>query len=240
MTASQLRLDSAGIADDQFFAVLQPRTATVAFRPAVSRQVIKPSADPSQIFGYGLVRTTLTPEIQPLEPADSSRSAAAFGAAAHRQDPVRPRALPSFADQLADVQVWLGLNKVQLARACRVERQTIYDWFARHYEPVGNNAQRVTQLYRLSVHIRERGCQPLRANVAERPLASGVSLLPTLLEPTLDLARAITVVDALIDAVGNEPPRTGDALRARLGWKPISEEQRQQNLDYNLERLRDR
>lgn len=240
-THSQLRLDSAGIADDQFSLALRPRTATtVAFLPTVSRHVLRRFAGLGEELSYGLVRTTPNPEVQPLVVADSSWSGAIFGTSTGRQLDARPRALPAFVDQLTEAQVWLGLNKVQLARSCRVERQTIYDWFARAYEPVGINAQRVTQLYRLATHIRERGSRPLRANVAERQMGNGISLLAQLVEPVLDLAQAIATVDALIDAVGTEPLRTGEALRARLGWKPLSEEQRQQNLDHTLDRLRSR
>jgi hypothetical protein len=233
-------MDSTGMADDQFSAALQPRTATVAYLTPVSRQVLKPTEDWSQTFSYGLVRTSTRPDVYPLQPVDSSQSAPFRNAGTGRRDERRLFALPSFADQLADVQVWLGLNKVQLARACRVERQTIYDWFARAYEPVGANADRVAQLYRLAAHVRERGSRPLRPNVAEKPLSEGVSLLATILAPFIDLDRARAATDALIDAVRNEPLRTGDALRARLGWKPLSEEQKQQNLDHNLERLRNR
>jgi hypothetical protein len=51
--------------------------------------------------------------------------------------------LPTTAAQLDEIQGFFGLSKSQLAKACRVQRQTIYDWYARRFEAEGRNAQRL-------------------------------------------------------------------------------------------------
>jgi hypothetical protein len=240
VTFGSLQLDSAGIAEDPLAGVFQPRTGTTAYSPTVAYRIVQASPGVAQMFGCRLTGTSLMPEIQPFEPAELSRSSTIYSVSPRKRLDVRPLTLPPFPDQLAEVQVWLGVNKVQLARICRVERQTIYDWFAKNYEPIGANAHRVAQLYRLAVHIRDRAGRPLDTGVPERQLADGSSLLTRLTESTIDLPQALEVTNALLGGADNSPSRTGDALRDRLGWKPIDETQRRDNLKYNLDSLRNR
>ncbi|HMA97652.1 MAG TPA: hypothetical protein VKP30_33435, partial [Polyangiaceae bacterium] len=54
--------------------------------------------------------------------------------------------LPLTAERLAAVQSFFGLSKTQLAQVCRVQRQTIYDWYAGNFEAEGDNASRLRRL----------------------------------------------------------------------------------------------
>jgi len=147
--------------------------------------------------------------------------------------------LRSTGEQLAAVQSALGLNKSQLAAVCRVKRQTIYDWYAGNFEAEGSNAQRLAKLYRVATLLRRAGVQPLPMRVVEKQLPSGNSLLALLCEDDVDPTQIRGAVLQLQLVPGATVKESARAQRERLGWAPLSEEQRQAQLEVNLDSLRD-
>lgn len=142
--------------------------------------------------------------------------------------------LPSTAEQLAAVQSALGLNKSQLADVCAVRRQTIHDWYAGNFAAEGANAARLAQLYRVVTTLRNAGLRSLPLRTVDKALARGGTLLSLLCAEELN-AGAIQGAVAEIQAASSAPKESARAQRERLGLAPLSEEQRQANLDSNLD-----
>jgi len=149
--------------------------------------------------------------------------------------PWHARALPSTGEQLAFVQQMYALNKTQLAEACLVQRQTIYDWYAARFEAEGENARRLGALYRLARSLKERGHPPLAPKAVERQLEDDGCVLDLLRAPHIDPER-IRHAAAQLRAV-MPPPNATSAReqRERLGWRPRSEQQRADRLASNLD-----
>ena len=149
--------------------------------------------------------------------------------------PWHARALPSSGEQLALVQQMFALNKTQLAEACLVQRQTIYDWYAAKFEAEGDNARRLGTLYRLARSFKERGHPPLAPKAAERQLENDGSLLDLLRASHVDAQR---IRHAAVQLRAVMPPPTATSAREqreRLGWRPRSEQQRADQLASNLD-----
>jgi hypothetical protein len=237
MTGMDVRVDSTGAIEDWLLAELRPRT-TASEQPTAERRLIRGALNLDRLAS--VLRVLITPRTCSIELAERGIAGSATNASSSKPDRVLLPPLPSYADQLADIQAWLGLNKVQLAQVCRVERQTIYDWFSRQYEPAGANAQRVTQLYKIAAKWRERGLARLPLRASERSLSDGGTLLDLLTTPEIDLARTESAMEALGGASVNEARPTAAAVRERLGWKPLDQRQREQSLSVNLDRLRRR
>jgi DNA-binding XRE family transcriptional regulator len=151
--------------------------------------------------------------------------------------PTQVQPLPSAGEQLAAIQSTFGLNKSQLANVCAVKRQTIYDWYAGNFEPEGTNADRVAALYQVVRAIRRSGFQPVPSKATEKPLASGKSLVELLRDHELD-ARQIRAAVAQLQT-RTIPTESAHDVRKRLGWAPLTEEQRQNQLESNLDSFLD-
>jgi len=80
------------------------------------------------------------------------------------------------------VQAFFGLSKSLLAKACRVQRQTIYDWYAGNFEAEGENEDRLQQLWRLT----ERLSASVPAMMVQRKRQDGSSLATLLAAEQLD------------------------------------------------------
>jgi DNA-binding XRE family transcriptional regulator len=151
--------------------------------------------------------------------------------------PTQVQPLPSAGEQLAAIQSTFGLNKSQLAAACAVTRQTIYDWYAGNFEPEGTNAERVSALYRLARMIRRSGFQPVPSKATDRPLPNGKSLFDLLSDHELD-ARQIHGGVAQLQS-RTVPAESALDVRKRLGWAATTDEQRQDQLESNLDSFLD-
>ena len=237
MTATEVHVDSTGAIEDWLLAELRPRT-TASEQPTAQRRLIIVPLSTERVTN--VLRVLITPKNFSVEATEPWITGSVSIAGSSKPDKAPLPLLPSYADQLADIQAWLGLNKVQLAQVCRVERQTIYDWFSRQYEPGGVNSQRVTQLYKIAAKWRERGLARLPSRASERPLFDGKSLLDLLTAPKIDIARTESAMEAVGFASVNETRSSAAAVRERLGWKPLDERQREQSLGVNLDRLRRR
>jgi DNA-binding XRE family transcriptional regulator len=152
---------------------------------------------------------------------------------------VRPsvQQLPSTAEKLAAIQSTFGLNKSQLATACSVKRQTIYDWYAGNFEAEGSNADRLAALYRLVTTIRRSGLQPVSSKSADKSLANGESLLELLGKDDVSHPQVLAAVQQLQSHT--VPTESARDQRERLGWEPLMEEQRESQLQSNLDSFLD-
>jgi DNA-binding XRE family transcriptional regulator len=141
---------------------------------------------------------------------------------------------PDPVQQLSTIQTRLGLSKVGLARACRVERQTIYDWYKEKFPPTGDNARRLNTLFRIANKAMKRGLPSLDPRHAGRILSDGKSLPELLSEELLDQMAIARAIEELAQQENLRRSRSARSIRERLGWKEPSEEQQNANLDYNL------
>jgi hypothetical protein len=139
----------------------------------------------------------------------------------------------STGERLAAVQSAFGLNKTQLAEVCSVKRQTIYDWYAGNFEAEGVNASRLDALYGLVMTIRKARLRPVPPRTVDRPLAGGEALIELLRREEID-ANAIQGAVAQLQSMVAPGPRS---RREQLGWAPLSEEQRQEQRELNLDYL---
>lgn len=145
------------------------------------------------------------------------------------------RLIPTSAEQLATVQAAFGLSKTQLSQVCKVQRQTIYDWYAGNFEAEGNNARRLTELYSIAESLRRAGRRPLLARTVSRTLSTGITLLDLLLEEEVDGEAVGAVVTQLDEATVTARSRGAAAVRERLGWTPASRRSLEENLESNLD-----
>lgn len=146
-----------------------------------------------------------------------------------------PRPLPATAEQLALVQTFFSLSKTQLASVCGVQRQTVYDWYARSFEAAGDNARRLAKIFKIVQRLQTAEPSPLSARLLKRPLESGASLLVMLSAPDLHADEIASVVTQLQAANETMRSRGAAGIRARLGWPARSQEAGQKNLEANLE-----
>jgi DNA-binding XRE family transcriptional regulator len=146
-----------------------------------------------------------------------------------------PQLLPTTAEQLASVQAAFGLSKTQLAQVCKVQRQTIYDWYAGNFEAEGNNARRLAAVYGIAESLRIAGRRPLLARAVSRALSTGSTLLDLLLEEEVDREAVSSVVAQLDEATVTARSRGAAAVRERLGWAPASQRSREETLESNLD-----
>jgi hypothetical protein len=150
-----------------------------------------------------------------------------------------PSLLPSTAEQLGMVQAFFGLSKSLLAKACRVQRQTIYDWYAGNFEAEDENAERLLRLFELTEELRGSGLTPLSASVAQRRRDDGSGLASLLTAEQIDRAAILRLCDQLGKATVQRRDRGAAALRRRLGWAEPDEQSRAETLAANLDSLVD-
>lgn len=179
-----------------------------------------PSSD--SLYPEGAFRQIVN---DPFEPSGDVRNTFVI------REPLAARA----AEVLVEAQARLGLSKSSLSRICGVARQTIYDWINKAHEPGEENLSKLELLDNLISYPRLRG-HALSRKWAKRQTVKGVSLLAVLERSTPDHALATEVLDELIfliekDRSTEQPTQTG---RARAGWPPLNEAQRERNLAYNL------
>src|SRR5690606_26948214 len=105
--------------------------------------------------------------------------------AGHAQE---PSLLPTTAEQLGRVQAFFGLSKSLLAKACRVQRQTIYDWYAGNFAAEGENAERLQQLWRLTERLSAKGLESVPSIMIQRKRQDGSTLASLLAAEQLDEA----------------------------------------------------
>lgn len=150
-----------------------------------------------------------------------------------------PRALPATAKQLAVIQSFFGLSKTQLAKACKVQRQTVYDWYAGKFEAEGANARRLAELFAIARGLEEGGRRPLSAKLVRRALASGLTLLDLLTAEVIDADKVVRVFSALDAQNAQRRAKGAVALRERLGWARPTTQSENESLEDNLDTLVD-
>lgn len=147
---------------------------------------------------------------------------AAFAAMEHVVSSLRPvndvTALP-VADQLAEIQASLSLNRSQLAEVLRVTRPTLYGWFG-GTAPRQENAERIEQVLRLLVGAGVSGENPLNARFVRRGFEGESSILEVLREAAIDESLARRRIE--------RAKALGDEVRGRIR----SREQRLETLGY--------
>lgn len=146
-----------------------------------------------------------------------------------------PSLLPTTAEQLGRVQAFFGLSKSLLAKACRVQRQTIYDWYAGNFEAEGENAERLQQLWRLTERLRANGLESVPSAMVQRKRHDGSSLAALLVAGQLDESAVERLCHQLGAATTQRRERGAAALRRRLGWKDADDESRAEALTSNLD-----
>lgn len=149
--------------------------------------------------------------------------------------PYDAHVLPPTAEQLAAVQTCFGLSKTQLAQVCKVQRQTIYDWYAGNFQAEGDHARRLAVLFGIAGSLRNEGHRPLSARMASRVLSSGSTLLDLLSEDDIDGKEVAAIVAQLDQATVIVRSHGAAAVRERLGWPPIAEKSADETLDSNLD-----
>jgi hypothetical protein len=143
--------------------------------------------------------------------------------------------LPTTAEQLGRVQALFGLSKSLLAKACRVQRQTIYDWYAGNFEAEGENAERLQQLWRLTERLSAKGLQSVPSAMVQRKRHDGSTLAALLSAEQLDEPAVERLCDQLAAATIERREHGAAALRDRLGWKDADDESRAETLTSNLD-----
>jgi len=143
--------------------------------------------------------------------------------------------LPTTAEQLGRVQAFFGLSKSVLAKACRVQRQTIYDWYAGNFEAEGINAERLHQLWCLTERLSASGLDSLPPTMVQRQRHDGSSLATLLAAEQLDEPALEGLCHQLGAATTERRERGAAALRRRLGWKEADDASRTEALNSNLD-----
>lgn len=146
--------------------------------------------------------------------------------------------LHTTAEQLGKIQESFSLNKTQLARICKVQRQTIYDWFAQNFEAVDDNAERLAQLFAIAIQFKTVNGPPLDSRAATRTLASGETLLELLTSDRVDEAKVLAACEALSRIT--ERRNSGSSareLREKFGWEEPTEGRSREILEGNLDDL---
>lgn len=156
--------------------------------------------------------------------------------AGHAQE---PSLLPTTAEQLGRVQAFFGLSKSLLAKACRVQRQTIYDWYAGNFEAESENAERLQQLWRITERLSARGLASVPSVMVQRKRHDGSSLAALLAREQLAEAAVERLCHQLVATTMERRERGAAALRRRLGWKGADDESRADTLTSNLDSLVD-
>lgn len=147
--------------------------------------------------------------------------------------PRAPVAIPDTAEKLALVQTRFGLNKTQLAEVCHVQRQTIYDWYARRFDAEGKNALRVDDLYSLARDSANL-LNSVSPKLCNKALESGKTLFALLSARTLrepDIKAALSELRAVVD---RRKPTLAER-RAALGFRERSAEERRALLASTLD-----
>lgn len=142
----------------------------------------------------------------------------------------------STPEQVRDILRFLGLTKTQLKDACRVSRQTLYDWLEGRFEPEAERAERLHHLHALALVARDAG-GPLSAKVVERARPDGRTL-PELLCATQPRYEELKGMVAAL--AGTTAARKGRSARARLeqlGGTPPSRAAQEATLADNLDKL---
>jgi len=152
--------------------------------------------------------------------------------------PVNASVLPdpvlTASGQLGFVQVRFGISKSQLARACKVERQTIYDWYHGKFVPAGTNGQRLNELFRLALRSQEMGHTPIDPKLVARVPLSGISLPDLLAEDVLNLKLVLDVLGQLSSQQTAVSARGAKQLKARAGVQALADAEGEANLRHNL------
>lgn len=139
-------------------------------------------------------------------------------------------------DKLAHIQARFGLNKTQLAQACQVQRQTIYDWYAGRFEAEGKNAQRLDELYKLALSLEQSSPTPIPSKLTEKALANSKSLSELLAARTLREAEIRSAVSELMAIASSRRPSLAQR-RAALGLSSPSASERRETLAGTLDDL---
>lgn len=147
--------------------------------------------------------------------------------------------LPPTAVQLASVQGFFGLTKKQLAEVCGVQRQTIYDWYAKKFEAEGEKARRLSRLFGLAERFKREGLKAVSERSSRRPLKSGETLVDLLTDE--DREKDLTMLVRELNWQDEEQrSKSAQAARERLGGRTLSLEERNSILEENLEDVVDR
>jgi transcriptional regulator with XRE-family HTH domain len=142
----------------------------------------------------------------------------------------------STPERIRDVLRFLGLTKTQLKDACRVSRQTLYDWLEGRFEPEAERAERLEHLHALALVAREAG-GPLSAKVVERKLPDGKTLAALLCAARPRYDELKRIVAALAGATAGRKGRSARARLEQLGGRPPSRGAQEATLADNLDKL---
>jgi hypothetical protein len=140
------------------------------------------------------------------------------------------------AERIRDILRYLGLSKTQLKDACRVSRQTLYDWLEGRFEPEAANSARLKEIHALALVVAAAGT-PLSARVVQAPLPDGSTLAQKLAEDAPHFEELKGFVTTLASASAAKRSRSAKALLERLGGVPPSEQAQDATLDDNLNKL---
>lgn len=153
---------------------------------------------------------------------------------ARRPVVLRPNDSGDPVAQLTAVQTRFGLSKVDLAKACGVQRQTVYDWYKDKFVPMSENARRLSALFDLAKEAKTRGILALNPRLAIRPLTSGRRLPELLAAETLDREEIHRALAELSGIESTRQLRSARTVRESLDWDEPSSEGQEANLRNNL------
>ncbi|MGB8931721.1 MAG: helix-turn-helix transcriptional regulator [Anaeromyxobacteraceae bacterium] len=140
------------------------------------------------------------------------------------------------ADRIRDILRYLGLSKTQLKDACRVSRQTLYDWLEGRFEPEAANAARLKEIHALALTVAAAGT-PLSARIVQSPLPDGRTLALALAESAPHFEELKGFVTTLASVSAAKKSRSAKSLLERLGGTPPSEHSQDATLDDNLSKI---
>lgn len=146
------------------------------------------------------------------------------------------RAAVSTPERIRDTLRYLGVAKTQLADACRVSRQTLYDWLEGRFEPEAGNAERLEAIHSLAIVARDAGA-PLSAKLVQRQLTSGRTFAEMLADERPSYEELRGVVSALASSTAARKGQSAQAVLERLGGKMPPRDDQDATLDENLRDL---
>ena len=205
-----------------------------AYATIASLTTVNPTADAAEGFKRYFPQGTTSQTV--IEPEETSASHTTIeqqvsGTAA------RPGLLLPAGPLIHEVLEQLGLTKTQLKDACRVSRQTLYDWIRGKHEPDEANTERLAQLHEIAMLASEHPNGTLRSRLLTRVIFDGASFLDLLSAPVLSMPQLKQALDVLLKLNADIKQQTARATYQRLGLTPPSRQGEEENLEANLHDL---
>ncbi len=160
---------------------------------------------------------------------ESSTVVRALRSAHQAAAPIADQAQP--AERIRDILRYLGLTKTQLKDACRVSRQTLYDWLGGRFEPEGSNSERLRALHELALTVAQVGT-PLSARLVQTPLSGGRTFAQQLGDEVLDHRQLREAATALAHRSAEAAGQSARGILQRMGGvAPSAVEQENNQVD---------